>query len=478
MAFDSLQNLVEFLRGTDQLACITESVSPHLEITEVTDRVVKKGGPALLFEHPTGYNYPVLTNVYGTLDRTKAIFGVGSLNDLGAKFEEFLNLEPPKGFIDKLKLLPKLKDLAGVFPKRVKDAPCQEVVQTKGLDVRDLPVLTSWPGDGGPFITLPVVITRNPRTGRRNVGMYRIQIYDSETCGMHWHIHKGGAEHFRLTQEPMQVAVALGPDPITTYTAIAPLPADMDELMLSGFLRKKRVEVVKCVTCDLEVPAESQFVLEGYVVPGETRVEGPFGDHTGFYSPADQYPIFHLTAITRRKDPIYPATIVGRPPMEDAFFGKVTERLFLPLIKKQLPEIVDMNLPVEGVFHNLCFVAIRKSYPGQAHKVMHALWGLGQMMFTKMIMVFDHDVDVQDIGQVLFFLGANLDAGQDLCLVKGPVDALDHASALPHLSTKIGFDCTRKGHDEGHSRPWPELIEMDQDVKSRIDAIWTKLRLD
>lgn len=477
MSFDSLQNLVEFLRGTDQLACITEGLSPHLEIAELTDRIVKKGGPALLFEHPTGYNYPVLTNVFGTLDRIKAIFDVGSLNDLGARFEEFLNMEPPKGFIDKLKLLPKLKDIAGVFPKRVKDGPCQEVVQTEALDLRDLPVLTSWPGDGGPFITLPVVITRNPRSGRRNVGMYRMQIYDAETCGMHWHIHKGGAEHFRQTQEPMPVAVALGPDPITTYTATAPLPEDVDELMLSGFLRKKSVEVVKCVTCDLEVPAESQFVLEGYVVPGETRVEGPFGDHTGFYSPADQYPVFHLTAMTRRKNPIYPATIVGRPPMEDAFLGKVTERLFLPLIKKQLPEIVDINLPVEGVFHNLCFVAIRKSYPGQAHKVMHALWGLGQMMFTKMIMIFDDNVDVQDIGQVLFFLGANLDAGRDLCLVKGPVDALDHSSALPHLSTKIGFDCTRKGHDEGHSRLWPELIEMDEVVKSKIDAIWTKLGL-
>ena len=345
------------------------------------------------------------------MDRIKAIFDIAELNDLGDRFQEFLNLEPPKGFIDKLKLLPKLKDIACIFPKRVKDGPCREVVRTQGLDLRELPVLTSWPGDGGPFITLPVVITRHPRTGRRNVGMYRLQVYDSETCGMHWHIHKGGAEHFRSAQEPMQVAVALGPDPITTYSAIAPLPEDLDELILSGFLRKKPVEIVKCVTCDLEVPAESQFVLEGYVVPGETRVEGPFGDHTGYYSPADLYPMFHLTAITRRKNPIYPATLVGRPPMEDAFFGKVTERLFLPLIRKQLPEIVDINLPVEGVFHNLCFVAIRKSYPGQAHKVMHALWGFGQMMFTKMIFVFDHYVDVQDIGQVLFFLGAKSGAG-------------------------------------------------------------------
>ncbi|MGB6067570.1 MAG: menaquinone biosynthesis decarboxylase [Desulfomonilaceae bacterium] len=477
MAFDSLQNLIEFWKRTDHLACISDNLSPHLEIAELTDRVVKKGGPALLFERPTGYNYPVLTNIYGALDRVRAIFDITELNDLGDRFQEFLDLEPPKGFIDKLKLLPKLKDVACAFPKRVKDGPCREVVRTHDLDLRELPVLTSWPGDGGPFITLPVVITRHPRTGRRNVGMYRLQVYDRETCGMHWHIHHGGAEHFRSAQEPMQVAVAIGPDPITTYSAVAPLPEDLDELMLSGFLRKKPVEVVKCVSCDLEVPAESQFVLEGYVVPGETRVEGPFGDHTGFYSPADLYPIFHLTAITRRKNPIYPATLVGRPPMEDAFLGKVTERLFLPLIKKQLPEIVDINLPVEGVFHNICFVAIRKSYPGQAHKVMHALWGFGQMMFTKMIFVFDHYVDVQDIGQVLFFLGANLEPGRDLCVVKGPVDALDHSSALPHLGNKIGFDCTRKGADEGHSRPWPELIEMDQDVKSKIDAVWTKLNL-
>jgi 4-hydroxy-3-polyprenylbenzoate decarboxylase len=275
----------------------------------------------------------------------------------------------------------------------------------------------------------------------------------------------------------MPVAVALGPDPVTTYAATAPLPEDMDEIMLSGFLRKKPVELVKCTTCDLEVPAEAQFILEGYVVPGETRVEGPFGDHTGFYSPADDWPVFHLTAMTRRQKPIYTATVVGMPRMEDAYLGKVTERLFLPLIKRQLPEIVDLNLPVEGVFHNLCFVAIDKSYPGQAHKVMHALWGLGQMMFTKMIMVFDRDVDVQDIGQVLFYLGANLDPGRDLCFVKGPLDALDHSSPLPHLGAKVGFDCTRKSPAEGHSRPWPALVKMDEDVKGRIDRIWERLKI-
>ncbi len=420
----------------------------------------------------------MLTNAYGSLDRIRAIFGIDEMNQLSCKFDELLNITPPRRFLDKLKLLPKLKDLAAAFPKHVKDGPCHEVVQTDNCDLRDLPVLTTWPGDAGPFITLPVVFTRHPQTGRGNVGMYRIQIFDGQTAGMHWHIHKGGASHYRHTSDPMPVAVAIGPDPITTYSATAPLPEDIDELLLSGFLRNKPVELVKCVTCDLEVPAESQFVLEGYVQPGETRIEGPFGDHTGFYSPADEYPVFHLTAITRRSNPIYPATVVGRPPMEDAFLGKVTERLFLPLIKKQLPEIVDINLPVEGVFHNLCFVAIDKSYPGHPQKVMSSLWGLGQMMFTKIIMVFDKEVDVQDLGQALFFLGANLEPGRDLSIVRGPLDALDHASDLPHVGTKMGIDCTRKGPRDGHLRPWPDLIEMDGQVKAKIDALWAGLGIE
>lgn len=477
MPFDSLQDLVVFLEGRGHLARIKENLSPFLEITEVTDRVVKKGGPALLFERPADYGFPVLTNVYGSLERMKWIFNTDSLDSLGGRFDEFLNLKPPGGFVEKIKLLPKLRELAHAFPKQVKDAPCQEVVRTDTADLRELPVLTCWPKDGGPFITLPVVITRDPESGRRNVGMYRMQVYDGRTAGMHWHVHKGGASHFRRAGDRLEIAVALGPDPITTYASTAPMPEDIDELLLSGFLRQKRVEVVKCVTCDLEVPAESQFVLEGYVNPGETRVEGPFGDHTGFYSPADDYPVFHLTAITRRKEPLYPATIVGMPPMEDAFIGKATERLFLPLIKTQLPEIVDINLPVEGVFHNLCFVSIDKRYPGHAHKVMHALWGLGQMMFTKIIMVFDREVNIQDTGEVLFYFGANVDPARDVSLAKGPVDALDHASPLPHLGSKIGFDCTRKWPQEGYSREWPELIRMDDEVKARIDAMWTNLKL-
>ncbi|MDQ7782759.1 MAG: menaquinone biosynthesis decarboxylase [Desulfomonilaceae bacterium] len=477
MPFDDLQSLVRVMERSGRVLRIDEPLSPHLEIAEVSDRAVKTGGPALLFENPKGFEFPVLTNVFGSLDRTATIFGVDDLNSLGARFEEYLSMDAPSGLMDKIKLIPKLKDLAYAFPKRVKDAPCQEVVLTEGFDLRELPVLTCRPGDGGPFITLPVVVTHDPETGRRNVGMYRMQVYDDRTAGMHWHVHKGGAAHFRKARERLPVAVALGPDPITTYAATAPLPDNMDELILAGFLRRRRVEVVRCVTSDLEVPAQAQFVLEGYVVPGETRIEGPFGDHTGYYSPAEEYPVFHVEAVTRRKNPIYHATVMGLPPMEDALLGKVTERLFLPLIKSQLPEIVDVNLPVEGVFHNLCFVSIDKRYPGHAYKVMHALWGLGQMMFTKMIMVFDRDVDVQNISRVLFHFGANLDPGRDLCLVKGPLDALDHASALPNFGGKLGFDCTRKWPEEGHTREWPRIAAMSSEVKARIDRIWDKLNI-
>jgi 4-hydroxy-3-polyprenylbenzoate decarboxylase len=479
MPFENLQDLLKLLASKKELVRITETVSPNLEITEITDRVVKKNGPALLFENLEGYTFPVLTNLYGSLNRIQAIFDIEELNDLGRGFARFLEIAPPKGWVEKLKLLPKLKEAANIFPKRVKRAPCQDIILTENPDLTQLPVLTCWPKDGGPFITLPVVITRHPVTGKRNLGLYRMQVYDKTTAGLHWHVHKDGAGHYResSTEEPLPVAVALGPDPITTYCATAPLPDGVDELFLSGFLRRKPVELVKCVSNDLEVPAESQFILEGFVTRGEMRTEGPFGDHTGYYSPADAYPVFHLTAITHRRNPIYPATIVGYPPMEDQWLGKVTERLFLPLIKQQLPEIVDMNLPVEGCFHNLCFVSIQKRYPGHAQKVMQAIWGLGQMMFSKMIFVFDKDVDVQDLTQVLFHLGGNVDPERDITFVKGPVDALDHAAALPHLGTKMGMDCTAKWPSEGYTRGWPELIRMSQDTVDKIDGIWNRLGL-
>jgi 4-hydroxy-3-polyprenylbenzoate decarboxylase len=324
------------------------------------------------------------------------------------------------------------------------------------------------------------VFTHHPDTGKRNVGMYRLQVYDRSTTGMHWHRHKGGAQHYRVAEAKgrrLPVAVAIGPDPAVTYAATAPLPEDIDEIIFAGFLRQEPVEMVPCVSAPLMVPASSQIVLEGYVEPGERRIEGPFGDHTGYYSLADEYPVFHVTTLTRRRQAVYPATIVGRPPMEDCFMAKATERLFLPLIKKTLPEIVDLNLPVEGVFHNLAFVAIDKRYPGHAHKVMHALWGLGQMMFTKIILVFDKEVDVQDLSQVLWRLGNNVDPRRDAVFVDGPVDALDHASPLPHFGSKMGIDCTRKWPEEGFTRDWPEVIDMDPEVKRKVDELWPKLGL-
>jgi len=477
VAFDNLQSLLAPLEKAGELTRIREPLSPRLEITEVSDRVVKAGGPALLFERPRGFKIPVLTNLYGSMERVRTLFGIQELDDLGARIRQLLDLEPPRSWIAKLKLLPRLKEVAQVFPREVQKAPCQEVVQTEDADLTDLPILTCWPGDGGPFITLPVVVTRHPVTGKRNVGMYRMHVYDGRTTGMHWHIHKGGAAQFRDARPdvPFPVAVALGPDPITTYCASAPLPEGMDEFTLAGFLRQRPVDLVKCVTNDLMVPAESQFVLEGYVKPGEMRREGPFGDHTGFYSPAGDYPVFHLTAVTRRRNPIYHATVVGYPPMEDGLLGKITERLFLPLIQQQLPEILDMNLPVEGCFHNLCFVRIDKRYPGHAQKVMHALWGMGQMMFAKMIFVFDREVDVQDISQVLFYLGSHVDPGRDTTVVRGPVDALDHAADMSHLGTKMGLDCTKKWPEEGYGRRWPERIVMSREVRKKIDALWGRL---
>ncbi|MGC8862762.1 MAG: menaquinone biosynthesis decarboxylase, partial [Armatimonadota bacterium] len=406
MAYADLREFISRLEDERELVRVRRSVSPELEITEIADRTVKSGGPALLFETVEGSDVPVLINHYGSLRRVSMALGVERLDDIAAEIESLLQTEPPGGFLEKLRLLPRLARLSSVFPKMVKHAPCQQVVlEDKRASLDFLPVLKCWPGDGGRFITLPMVFTKDPDTGRRNVGMYRMHVYDGRTTGMHWHVHKVGARHYAEYEKRgsrMEVAVALGGDPATTYAATAPLPEDFDEMIFAGFLRKKPVEMVRCRTIDHEVPADAEIVIEGYVEPHERRVEGPFGDHTGYYSPPEEYPVFHVTCITHRRDPIYPATVVGKPPMEDCFLGKATERIFLPLIRAQIPEIVDMNLPVEGIFHNLAFVSIRKRYPMQARRVMHALWGLGQMMFTKIIVVFDEDVDVQDASEVLW----------------------------------------------------------------------------
>ena len=482
MPYKDLQAFIKELERHGQLKRIDALLDPHLEIAEITDRVSKNNGPALLFTNPQGSKFPVLTNAFGSYERMHLALEVENLDTVGESVHEFLEVEKPDSMIKKLKMIPKLRRVANIFPREVTKAPCQEkVLLGEEVDLTQLPVLTTWPQDAGPFITLPLVITKNPETGTRNMGMYRMQVFDRRTTGMHWHRHKGGAYHYHLAEKKGQrldVAVALGPDPVVTYAATAPLPDEIDEFLFAGFLRKLPVDLVKCKTVDLEVPANSQFVLEGYVDPGERRREGPFGDHTGYYSLADDYPVFHVTCVTHREDAIYPATLVGPPPMEDCYMGKATERIFLPLIKKQLPEIVDMNLPLEGVFHNFCFVSIDKRYPGQTRKVMYALWGMGQMMFTKIIVLVDKNVNVQNTSEVWWRVGNNVDPRRDVVILEGPLDALDHASPTAFYGGKMGIDATKKGPDEGHMRAWPDSLVMDAETKSRVDALWPKLGLD
>lgn len=479
MAFTDLRQFISQLDREGELVRVTERVSRDLEITEIADRTMKSGGPALLFENVDGFDIPVFINGFGSYRRMSMALGVRNLNDVAARVQSLLDTEVPGSFLEKLTMLPRLAQLASALPKTVRKGRCQEVVwkgDDASLDL--LPILKCWPGDGGRFLTLPMVFTKSLETGRRNVGMYRMHVYDSRTTGMHWHVHKVGARHYAEYERAgkrMEIAIALGGDPAITYAATAPLPEDFDEMVFAGFLRQAPVEMVKCKTVDIEVPADAEIVLEGYVDPGERRIEGPFGDHTGYYSPAEEYPVFHLTCLTHRKNPIYPATVVGRPPMEDCFIGKATERIFLPLIRMQLPEIVDINLPVEGIFHNLAFVSIRKRYPMQARKVISALWGLGQMMLTKIIIVFDEDVDVQDTSEVLWRLGSNIDPRRDVVFADGPVDVLDHAAPQPLFGSKMGIDATRKIPGEGHDRPWPEDIRMSPDVVRRIDDIWGRL---
>ena len=476
MAYSDLRAFIAELENRRLLKRIAAEVDAELEITEISDRVVKAGGPALFFDRVKGYSMPVVTNLFGTLERMKLALGVEYLDRIGDELLSFLQQsELPTTFWGKLKTIPRLAKLSSFLPKDVKSGPCKEVVQINKPSLAGLPVLKCWPEDGGPFITLPLVFTRDPETGRRNVGMYRMQVYDETTTGMHWHIHKDGAEHcgkLRGWTEKMPVAVALGADPVLIFAAAAPLPPGIDEVLFAGFLRKEQVELVKCETVDIEVPAHAEVILEGYIDPNETRLEGPFGDHTGYYSLADQYPVFHLTCVTHRKNPIYPATIVGRPPMEDAFIGKAIERIFLPLMRLTLPEVVDMNMPPEGVFHNCVIVSIKKRYPGQARKVMCALWGLGLMMLAKLIIVVDEDVNVQDMSEVMWRVFNNIDAGRDVMTVDGPLDALDHASPLPHLGTKMGIDATRKGTSEGHHRQWPGDIVMSEKIKKLVDGKW------
>jgi 4-hydroxy-3-polyprenylbenzoate decarboxylase len=478
MPYNSLSDFVQVLERAGELRRITHPVKAELEIAEIADRAMKAGGPALLFENVVGKNIPLLINTFGSTKRMAMALGVNDIEELAKKISKLIQVQPPKTFKDKIQLAGELMKLAGIPPKFVSDGACHEVIHREP-DLSILPVLTCWPGDAGPFITLPMVLSKDPVKGTRNVGLYRMQVFDARTTGMHWHLHKVGARHFQHQKRAvgrMDLAVCLGGDPAIIYAATAPLPDQIDEILFAGFLRNKGVELTKGLTVDIDVPANTDIVIEGYVDPLEPlRREGPFGDHTGFYSLADDYPVFHVTCITHRKNPLYPTTIVGRPPMEDVYLGKATERLFLPLIRVTLPEIVDMNLPVHGVFHNLAIVSIKKEYPAHARKVMHALWGLGQMMFTKILIVVDHDINIQDLSEVTWIVGNHIDPKRDMIFLDGPVDVLDHAAPRLGFGSKVGIDATRKWHGEGFDREWPDAITMDEKTKRYIDTIWHKL---
>lgn len=543
--YRDFQHFLEVLENKGELKRIQAPLSPYLEITEVADRVMKAGGPALLFEnvsgaphrlgtshpesavmgqasiHPiadpkwgasagiagalrasgqlnrrqTGRNqslneevdfefpYPVAINTMGSKRRMSLALGVEDFEEHAERLEALLKPELPNGPLETLRKLPQLfGEVKNAPPKTVSGGISQEIVmQDDEVDLTKLPILTCWPEDAGPFITLPLVFTHDPNTGKRNVGMYRMQLYDRNTTGMHWQMHKSGMRHMEdagTRGKHVEVAVALGGDPALTFAAISPLPPGIDEMMFAGFLRRENVRMTSAKTVDLKVPADAEIILEGYVNPAERRLEGPFGDHTGYYSLAEDFPVFHVTCVTQRKKAVYPATIVGVPPMEDGWMGKAVERIFLPLIKMTVPEIVDMNLPVEACFHNMAFVAIKKKYPGHAYKVMNAIWGLGGLAFTKFVFIFDEDCNVQDLGEVLFRIGANCDPGRDILPSRGPVDQLDHAAQQEGFGGKIGFDCTHKWAGEnGFTRQFPKLIRMADDVKSRIDELWPQLGL-
>jgi 4-hydroxy-3-polyprenylbenzoate decarboxylase len=489
VAYKGLGDFVAAIEARGELRRVKVEVDPELEITEIADRVMRAGGPALLFEKVKGSSYPLLINAMGSEGRMALALGAKSLDAKAAEIGDLLDwawsqardLSGLGALIGALPgAIPKIPAALSLLPKRVARPPCREVSSdTEGFET--LPVIKCWPKDGGRFLTLPVVCTRDPDTGEQNMGMYRMQVYDDRTAGMHWHLHKDGARiaaKYAARGERMPVAVSLGSDPAVTYASTAPLPEGLWEMIFAGFLRGKSASIAKASLSDIDVPADAEFVLEGYVDPAERRVEGPFGDHTGFYSLEDEYPVFHLERITRRKNPIYPATIVGIPPKEDCWMAKATERLFLPFLRRLCPEIVDLAMPIEGVFHNCVIVSIRKRYPGQARKVMNFIWGMGQMMYTKLIVVVDDDIDLSDLSMVAWRAFNNIDAARDLVLSEGPLDALDHSSPKPRYGTRLGVDATRKLPEEGHDRPWPDPLKMDERITRLVDGRWREYGIE
>jgi 4-hydroxy-3-polyprenylbenzoate decarboxylase len=485
-----LRSFLDDLDRAGELVRIREPVAVKLEIAEIADRVMKQpgGGKALLFENPvlddgSRSDVPVAINIFGSWARMAQALGVKDVSEHAQRIADLLQPDIPKGFWAKVQLIPKFAELAKVPPREYRGKPpCQEIVlEGNAVDLRKLPIITSWPADAGPFITLPMVITRDPETGIQNLGMYRMQVLGPRTTYMHWQRHKGGAAHFRKYRdrgERMPVVVALGADATTMYTPTAPLPPGIDEYLFSGFLRREPLMVTNALTAELRIPAEAEIVLEGYVDPAEPLgMEGPFGDHTGFYTPPDLFPIFHIEKITMRKNALYPTTIVGRPPMEDFYLGGATERIFLPLLKTTLPEVVDYHMPAEGIFHNLVLVSIKKEYPGQAYKVMNGLWGQGLMALAKVIVIVDHFIDVKNPQEAWWYALNNIDPERDVRFTFGPVDDLDHSARGPSFGSKMGIDGTRKLAEEGFTRQWPDLIEMDASVRAKIDRLWSKLGL-
>ena len=477
----NLRDFISLLEKEGELIRINSLVNPELEITEIADRVSKMpgGGKALLFENVKGSKMPVLINAMGSFKRMALAMGGKDIEEAAAEITELLELKGvPKTFSGKTKLLGKLVDLSKIPPKVISSGPCQEIVIKDNIRLSEIPILKCWPQDGGRFITFPMVITKDPETGNRNVGMYRMHVYDDQNTGMHWQTQKDGAVHFEKKKRgggKIEVAVAIGADPATVFSSVVPLPYGLDEFLFAGFLRKAPVELVKCKTVDLEVPAESEIVLEGYVDTEVSRAEGPFGDHTGVYTPIEPFPVFHVQCITMRKNPVYFTTIVGKPPMEDYYMGKAIEKTFLPILKKQLPELVDMNFPMEGTFNNAVIVSIDKNYPHQAKKVAHAIWGLGQLSFTKVVIIVDKSVNVHDLSAVALTVFNNIDPKRDLFFVEGPVDTLNHASPERDFGSKLGIDATAKMKEEGYARVWPEEIEMDGVTKKKVDAMWGSL---
>lgn len=477
MVAEDLREYIEKLDALGRLTRVKTEVDPELEVAEVLRRAVStKLGKAILFENVKGSEMRVLGNAFGSEELLRLALGVQSFSEIGEKIDALLNTEVPRGLVETIRSLPKLKEIAGIAPRIVKSGPVKEVVETDDATLESLPALKVWPRDGGKFITFPLVVTKDPDSQKVNIGVYRMQLFDKKTTAMHWQMHRSSALAFKQLEKQgkrIEVAVVIGADPATIFTAVAPVPDAFDEYLFTGFLRGKGLDLVKCETVDLEVPAKAEIVLEGYVNPGEYRLEGPFGDHTGYYTPQDNYPVFHLTALTRRIDPVYLTTVVGKPIQEDAFLASAAGAVFSSPLKLLLPELVDIYLPPEGVFTNLAIVSIKKRYPGHAKKVMMALWGMPQLMFLKMIVVFDDDVNIRNLSEVIWAMTTRTDPARDTVIIPNAVtDTLDHASPLPNFGSKMGIDATKKWKEEGYNREWPEVVETDDKTKRLVDSKW------